>query len=237
MIKVMLWALMGAAALYADFTLTVSTGGTKQVFLYKDSTHAKIRMAEQEMIVSGDKAYTLHKDEGQNVYYDVDEMRAFMDASPFGAMAGEQAKAAFDAADVTVLKKGGRAEVAGIKGEKWRVRMLDENGEAKESDIVVTDDKRIVKAMKAWMQVLERVMPSREINLADKAEIEPGYVAIRADDFSLSGYSEKKIPAAEIALPASAVKRSMGAPVPMQGRQIDVEALRRMMEQMQEMRE
>ncbi len=208
-----------AVALYADHTMVLQMGAGedgRQTIEYKDDKHVKISMGpDGSMMIIGDKAYMVSTEDGKTTVMDMDEMRAML-----GGMGGgmkQRAQAAKHELDMKVIKKGKKRTVAGIKGQVWTVQ-FNEDGKAEQMDVVVTDDKRVVKAMGAYGKAISRMAMSAEESddeFLSMMMIEPGHVMIASEEdedgnkFELQSFSDKSIAASTFVLPANAEKQQM----------------------------
>ncbi len=217
--KSLLLILGMAVALYADYTMVLQMGASQeeqQKIQYKDDKHIKISMGpDGSMMIIGEKSYMVSTEDGQTTVMDMDEMRAML-----GGMGGgmkQRAQAAKDDLNMKVIKKGKKRTVAGIKGQVWTIQ-FKEDGETEQVDVVVTDDKRVVKAMSAYGKAISRMAMSEEESddeFLSMMQIAPGHVMIAsAEDeegnkFELQSFSEKSIAASTFVLPANAQKQQM----------------------------
>lgn len=205
-------------ALYADYTMVIGTADKdgQQTVQYKDDRHVRISMDENSgMMIIEDKAYIVETKDGETTVMDMDEMRAMMGGMTAGMK--ERAQAAKHELDIKVIKKGKRRTVAGIKGRVWTVQ-FKEDGKVRQSDIVVTDDRRIVKAMSAYVKTISRMAMNEEESddgFVNMMQIEPGYVMIASEEnedgekFELQKFSEKSIADSAFVLPVNTKKQDM----------------------------
>jgi hypothetical protein len=189
-------------ALYADYTVVLQTGDEQQVFQYKDDRHASITMGEEnKLMVIGDKAYMITNRGGEKIAMDVDQMRSMM--GTVGVNVQDEIKKAKDDLNIKIIKKGKTQKIAGVKGRVWTVEYT-ENGRKERSDVLVTKQRDIVKAMEAYSRILGRMAGDEDEDIMDFIQIKPGHVVIATldekDGFRLKKFHEKKIPASTFEL-------------------------------------
>lgn len=217
--KSLLLILGMAVSLYADYTMILQMGAgqdEQQTIQYKDDKHIKISMGpDGAMMIIGDKSYMVSTEDGKTTVMDMDEMRAML-----GGMGGgmkQRAQTAKNELDMKVIKKGKKRTISGIKGQVWTIQ-FNEDGKSEQVDVVVTDDKRVVKAMSAYGKAISRMAMSEEESddeFLSMMQIAPGHVMIAsAEDedgnkFELQSFSEKSIAASTFVLPANAQKQQM----------------------------
>ncbi len=206
-------SLAAVTTLYADYTMVLQSGEDhSQTLQYKDDKHATMSMGEgSKMMLIGEKAYILTTKDGETTVMDMDEMRAMMGGLSFNVQ--ESARQKKEEMDLKVIKKGKKRTIAGIKGQVWTIE-YKEDGEVQRSDVVVTKDKRVVKAMNAFAKVISRMaMNENDDEFLDWMQIKPGYVIIATmeeeDNFELKEFHEKKIPSSAFELPKNAKKQQM----------------------------
>lgn len=114
-----------------------------------------------------------------------------------GVNVQDEIKKAKDEADVRIIKKGKTQKIAGIKGQVWTIEYKEE-GRTERANVLVSKEKDIVKAMKAYGRILGRMAGSADDDIMDFIQIKPGYVVIATldekDGFRLKKFHEKKIP-------------------------------------------
>ena len=189
-------SMVAAASLYADYTVILQSGDGEQVFQYRDDRHASITLGKNSrLLVTGDKAYMISDRHGEKVAMDVDQMHAMTRA--MGVNVQDEIKKAKDEADVRIIKKGKTQKIAGIKGQVWTIEYKEE-GRTERANVLVSKEKDIVKAMKAYGRILGRMAGGADDDIMDFIQIKPGYVVIATldekDGFRLKKFQEKKIP-------------------------------------------
>ena len=195
-------SIAAATSLYADYTLILQSGDGEQVFKYRDDNHASITLGENsKLLVTGTKAYMISDRNGEKVAMDVDQMHSMIGA--MGVNVQDEIKKAKDDLDIKIIKKGETQKIAGVTGRVWTVEYKEE-GETQRSNVLVTKQKDIVKAMKAYSRILGRMAGDEEDDIMDFIQIKPGYVIIATldeeDGFRLKEFQERKIPASSFKL-------------------------------------
>ena len=122
----------------ADIAEVVDGEGNRMRFEYQDQ-QLRINPADQEgyMIVRDGRTYVVQDSDGQIMVLDLSQAM-----SMFGGMARAATPETVDVR-VESLEATGREEtVAGIPGEVWRLRYIDEDGQTRETDMVLSEDAR-----------------------------------------------------------------------------------------------
>ena len=170
MIRVVLVVMMNTL-LFADFTLVYEMGGgpegkREEVIQYRDDAHVKLSFRkagdkeksnpEGQYIVDGTR-YTVLREDGKLIYMNmskIDEATAkLVDELNVSREADHTAEA--QKPFFTVLKKGAAKTIAGIEGEAWEVES-EEDGEKYREEIVVTNNKELVDAMRITLDILKQ---------------------------------------------------------------------------------
>ena len=199
--KKILLLVLFALTLSADITLKFNADGSEALkFYYKDSSHIRLSMYDNndrsDIYVIGKKTYIVSYDDGHLEIVDLDQMKMMMGA--FGAMMGVQNTIA---PYINVVERGASTNVAGIKAEKWVVEMKDADDVIQRYNVLVTNDKKITKAMKQMADTLT-IIPNTEMFMSSLFEVEPGYYLISADNFKLTYVSTAKIDNSVFILPS-----------------------------------
>jgi len=194
--------------LQADYISTYQMDGETQTIMYHDATHAKMINSskdEDSAIYRIDKKiYIVSTENGKTKVVDMDQMRSMMGA--FAGAAQEQEKP--KKPDFKITKTGKKETVAGIKGEVWIIEG-NENGEHFKSKIVVSKDKRLLKATNAMIGLFSEMGDGSTDEIASIFEIQKGYATIKADGFILKSFKEKKLPKSDYELPKDAQMQEM----------------------------
>jgi len=169
--KILLLSLV-ATFIFADFTMVYEMDGgpdgkRKEVIQYRDSAHARMSFYQQgdhnnsrdltgQYMVDGTR-YTVLKEDGKLIYMNMDKIDAAtrklteeMNITSVSNKEKIDEKPFF-----TLIKKGAPKTISGIQGEIWEVES-EEDGRRYREEIVVTDNKEIVKALQISMEMLKR---------------------------------------------------------------------------------
>jgi len=92
-----------------------------------------------------------------------------------------------------------RVSVGGIKGHEWIVKG-EEDGKNYETKMVVTNDKNVVKTMRAMFTSMSD-MSAGMVSGENPFEIEKGYVVIKADGMKLESFKSKSLSSSVYILP------------------------------------
>ncbi|QIB67374.1 hypothetical protein [Kineobactrum salinum] len=137
-------ALLGLAlaspALHADVTEAVDQNGNTMTFEY-EGEQLRINHADQQgyMVMRDDRIYVVNDADGELMVIDVSQAM-----SMFGGLAKSVTP---DMTQVRVdsLEPTGRSEtVAGIDGEVYILKYQDEDGKARETEMVLSSDRRAI---------------------------------------------------------------------------------------------
>ncbi len=203
-------SLLAATLLQADYISTYDMDGETQTFLYHDSAHSKLinkSDGKSSSIYKIDKkTYILNKKNGKTEVMDMDEMKKL--ANAFGGGEPQHKKSQKAMPKFKIDKTGKRVTVGGIKGEVWIVSGKEDGKPFKEK-LVVTNDKRVVKAIRAQMNMFLQ-MSGGEVDTSNNMfEIQKGYVTIKADGMELKSFKEKSLPKSVYQLPKNAQIKKM----------------------------
>ncbi len=189
-----------ATSLFADTTLKFKSGSADALkFYYADDAHMRLTMYDDDgssdLYVIGKKSYIVSHDNGRYEIVDLDQMRAMMGA--LGAMVQEEMIMPL----IEVVKRGSSTTVAGVRGEKWTIRMRENEHERSETmKVVVTDNPQVLNAMRKLTSAFS-LMPSGEASMMSFFEIQKGYVMIKHVDLELVKYSDRSIDPSVFVLP------------------------------------
>jgi hypothetical protein len=212
-------------ALWADFTMVYrmddGTDGVRdEVIQYKNAAYAKLffrkpedankTIEEGEYIIDGVR-YSVLREEGKLTYMNLEKVEKAterlekeMNISCVPESGKPPIKPFF-----TFLEKVGTKRIRGIEGEVWKV-VSEEDGERYHEEIVITNDEKIVKAMKISMKILRDFGEGpygMEIDdaLLSMMLVKEGYVLLSAKGMTFIHYDEKPIDSAVFKLPEGAV--------------------------------
>jgi hypothetical protein len=199
--KSLIFALIAVVTLLqADYIVKYNMDGEIMEFMYKNSTTSKmVTNSEDGKVeiyhIKKNSYIVSHGEEGVNVV-DVNEMKAKAKQMGFdpSSFMQKQEKPKF-----TIKKTGKRVKVGGIKGEEWIVKGK-ENGKNYETKVVVTNDKNIVKTMRAMFSSMSD-MSGGMVSGDNPFEMKKGYVVIKADGMKLESFKSKTLSSKEYQLP------------------------------------
>ncbi|MEA3523465.1 MAG: hypothetical protein U9R50_10890 [Campylobacterota bacterium] len=194
--------------LHADYISIYQMDEETQKIMYHDSSHSKIinssKGDKSAMYFIDDKIYSVQYENGKAKVIDLDQMRSMM-----GSMgAQEQVNQKQDEFDFKIKKTGKKETVAGIKGEIWIIEGSDD-GETFKDQIVVTKDKRVVKAMHAMTRMFSKMSGGATDDSGNIFELEKGYATIKSDGMVLRSFKEKQLPKSDYELPKDAQMQEM----------------------------
>ena len=192
----------------ADYILKYKMDTEIQTYMYKSDTSSKLVTGSgderSEIYKIGKKVYIVSYDDGEKSVIDMDEMKKMSQA--FGGIDSSAYMQKNETPKYTIKKTGRKEKVGGINGEVWIVSGED-NGEKFKEEMVVTNDKRVAKAVHSMFATLSSMGgPDLENNFL---ELKKGYVVIKADSMALQSFSEKKLPNADYQLPKDAKEQKM----------------------------
>jgi hypothetical protein len=197
-----------AVVVEADYILEYQIEEDSQKFMYKNSTTAKLENLSQDdkstIYKIDKKSYIVTYDRGEAKIVDVEQIKAM--ANSFGFDASEHMHEEETPQSIKIKKTGKRLKVAGINGEVWSV-IAYENGLKQTSEVVVTNDKRVLTSVRA-MEKLFGSMSGAE-HEESGLEIQKGYVIIQAEGMRLTSFKEAKVSADEYKLPKNASQQDM----------------------------
>jgi hypothetical protein len=200
--------ILTSSTLQADYILKYKMDTETQTYMYHSDTQSKLVSGSgderSEIYKVGKKIYIVSYEDGEKNIVDMDEMKKMSQA--FGGMDSSAYTQKNEPLKYTIKKTGKKVKVGGIKGEIWIVSGED-NGEKFKEEVVVTNDKRVVKTIHAMFKALS-AMSTEEIE-DNLLEIQKGYVAIKADGMALESFSEKKVSSAVYQLPKDAKQQKM----------------------------
>ena len=188
-------SLFTAVLLQADYISIYDMDGETQTFMYHDSTHSKmINKGDGEASSIhriGKKVYIVSKKNGKTEVMDMDEMKKL--ANTFGgAEAKSQTKKDGNLEKFDIKKTGKKVVVAGVKGELWIVSGHDD-GEPFKQELIVTKDKRVLKTVRAQMDLFSQMSGGEVDTTQNMFEIEKGYVTIKADGMVSKSFKERDV--------------------------------------------
>jgi len=199
--KSLIIALMAIVTfLQADYIVKYNMDGDTMEFMYKNSTTSKMVTNSEDGKVEiyhiNKNSYLVsHGEEGVNVV-DINAMKA--KAKEMGFDPSKYAEKR-EKPNYSIKKTGKRVNVAGIKGEEWIVKG-EEHGESYETKVVVTNDKNVVKTMRAMFASISD-MSSGMASGENPFEMKKGYVVIKADGMRLESFKSKNLSSSVYKLP------------------------------------
>ncbi len=207
--KILLTASLSLVCLLqADYISTYQMDGDTQTIMYHDATHTKIvnssKRDNSAMYFIDDKIYSVTYENGKAKVIDFDQMRSMMES-----LGGQELqKEKVEKPDFKITKTGKKEKVAGISGEVWIIEGSNK-GEAYKDKIVVTKDKRVIKAVRSMMDMFSKMSAEETEDMGNIFEFEKGYATIKADGFVLKSFKEKKLPKSDYELPKDAQMQKM----------------------------
>jgi len=179
------------SALGADYVLEYEMQDGVQTYMYHSDTKAKMLTrsdGESSGVYKiGKKSYIVG---GDGTVMDVDEMKKMAAGFSFGEGVPQEEERG---GTPKVTRTGKSINLAGIRGEVWRLSGT-EDGLSYSSEVIVTKDKRVVKTIRAVSSAWGNSMDGG-------LEIQKGYVIIKAEGMKLKSFHEKSVDAKEYALP------------------------------------
>jgi len=178
--------------LQADHIVKYNMDGEIMEFMYKNSTTSKmITNSEDGKVeiyhIKKNSYLVSHGEEGVSVV-DVNEMKAKAKEMGFNpAMYMEKQ----EKPKYTIKKTGKRVNVGGINGEEWIVKGR-EDGRNYETKVVVTNDSKVVKTMRAMFSSMSD-MTGGMVSGDNPFEMKKGYVVIKADGMKLESFKSKSL--------------------------------------------
>jgi len=196
------------SSLQADYILKYKMDTEVQTYMYHSDSKSKLINGsgdeKQEIYKIGKKVYIVSYEDGEKNIIDMDEMKRMSQA--FGGMDPSMYQEEMKKPDYSIKKTGKRVKVGGIKGEVWIVTG-EEDGEKFREEMVVTKDKRVVKAVHAMFDTLTSMSGAEfEENFL---EVQKGYVTIKASEMALVSFSDKRVPSSTYELPKDGKQQKM----------------------------
>jgi len=224
MIRIVLASLM-ATLVYADFTMIYemdsgSDGALEEIIQYRDADHVKLsfrKTGEKEVMsrtgqyIVGSRRYTVLKEEGKLIYMDMNKIdkatQKLTDELNVSKEKGQNVVT--EKPFFKILKKGVAKTIAGIAGEVWRVES-EEDGRKYQEEIVVTNNKEIVEAMRTSLWALNQFGEGpygMEIDhdLETMMLVTDEYVLLSAEGMVFKSLDKSTIPDTVFQLPKDAV--------------------------------
>jgi hypothetical protein len=194
-----------SSILWGDFRLEYQMeGDMKQIVQYRDAQHVLITMKgnhkgeSSEQLILGDKKFMIIEENGKKRYMDMDAMMQQM--KQLSGMMGSENREADSSFKFKVIHKGDKKKVAGVDAQVWRLE-INENGKKENMDVVVTNNKRVVDAIKKYSQVMKQLTNMGDDALISLMNIKDGYAVIEFEGMHLLNYSNADIPDSLFALP------------------------------------
>lgn len=226
MMKIIFAAIL-SASLFADFTLIYemdgeSDGKREEVIQYRDAEHTKLsfRKAEErseptpegQYIIDGVR-YAVLRENGKLTYMNMSQIdkaaerltrELNVSSAPIPENGTVKKKPFF-----TLIKKSGTKIVAGIEGEIWEVES-EEDGTKYKEEIVVSNNKDLVKAMHKTIEILQEFGEGpygMEIDddLVSMMLVADDYVLLSAEGMKFKKLDYEKIDEKVFKLPKEAV--------------------------------
>jgi hypothetical protein len=191
--KILIISLMVMVTLLqADYIVKYNMDGEIMEFMYKNSTTSKMLTNSEDGKV---EIYHINKNS-----YIVSHTQEGVNIVDINAMKAEAKKMGFDSSmyadkqetpSYTIKKTGKKVKVAGINGEEWLVKG-EVDGESYSTKVVLTNDKKVVKIMRAMFISLSD-MSGGMLESNNLFEMKKGYVVIQADGMKLDSFKVKTL--------------------------------------------
>lgn len=160
-------ALATAPAL-ADIAEVMDAEGNRMRFEYQ-ADKLRINMDQQDayMVVRDGRTYVVNNADGELMVIDLSQTMAM-----FGSMAKAATPETVDVRVESLEATGRRETVAGIDGEIYRLRYLDEDGRSQETEMVLSKDSRALGFRDAVFLMARSIADSVDMDLegADKLQ-------------------------------------------------------------------
>jgi hypothetical protein len=197
--KLFLALLFLAGILHADYVITYKVGEDTMSFYYKNAKTSKMVMTSNDSKVEiyhiNNNSYLVNYDDDINIV-DLNEMKTKARQMGFDPSRYAQNQ---KIPKVKVKKTRKDVWVGGIKGHEW-VITVKEDGQKYKNRVVVSNDKRVVRVVRAMFKALSNM--NEGISGYDKYyELKKGYVTIKADGMKLKSFKRKNISSREYELP------------------------------------
>lgn len=152
----------------ADIADVVDGEGNRMRFEYQDE-RLRINPEGQEgyMIVREGRTYVVQDSDGEIMVLDLSQAM-----SMFGGMAKAATPETIDVKVESLEATGRKETVAGIQGEVWRLRYIDENGQHQETDMVLSGDDRALGFRDAVFLMAESMADSLGMDLEDTDKLQ-----------------------------------------------------------------
>lgn len=220
--KIVLTGLM-TTLLLADFTMTYEMdsgldGKLYEVIEYKDANHVKLSFykkedqnstnAEGQYLIDG-RHYTVLKENGQLTYMDMDKIDGATSKLEDELNVSREQNAPEEKPFFTILNRGAPQVVSGIRGEVWEVES-EEDGRRYKEEIVVTNNRDVVDAMKISFDILKQFGEGpygMEIDhdMESMMLVTDGYALLLAEGIRFVKLSSEELPDNLFVLPKDAV--------------------------------
>lgn len=156
-------ACLGLVALpsAADIADVVDSEGNRMRFEYQDKL-LRINPTGQDgyMIVRDNRTYVIQESDGEIMVLDLSQAM-----SMFGGMLKSATPETVDVKVESLEATGNHETVAGIQGAVYRLRYIDENGQSRETDMVLSDDPRALGFRDAVFLMAQSIADSVEMDL------------------------------------------------------------------------
>ena len=180
----------------------------------RDDNHIRMDTAQDSYtLLTGDKVYMVHKDEGRWQATDMAQLAGMM------GMFGKSASAAPDSYDVQYESTGRRETIAGYSGKVYRVTVRDGGGKKISSDEAVLSKSADILRINMGLAKLSEAMGSAampgmsgSLEAARKHAKTYGSVLRYGQDMALSSVTKTDLGASYFQLPATAEQQTVTAP-------------------------
>lgn len=188
----------------ADIADVVDGEGNRMRFEYQDE-RLRINPEGQEgyMIVRGGRTYVVQDSDGEIMVLDLSQAM-----SMFGGMAKAATPETIDVKVESLEATGRKETVAGIRGEVYQLRYIDENGQRQETDMVLSGDARALGFRDAVFLMAESMADSLGMDLEDTDKLQQQLasrdlgVLRYGQDMRITSLEDTRVDDARFVLPA-----------------------------------
>lgn len=205
---IFLTSLLLVTTVEADYIVKYKMDQDLQTYMYHSDRSSKLSMdgsdEKTEVYKIGKKVYIVSYDGNQKTIMDMDEMKKM--SQSFGSMDSSANSETTIAPKYHITKTGKKVKIAGVNGEVWIVSG-QEDGEKFTQEMVVTNNKEVVKVVHSMLETFADISDSSE----DQNMLEPqkGYVVIKADTMVLDSFTQEELASSVYQLPKDGQEQKM----------------------------
>ena len=174
-------------SLNADFTISYQLdNGISQEVKYKDSNNVLFRITQdgeevEKLIIYNSKKYLTYKENGIEQIFEISDK--------ISEPVDETLK--IKKPKYTIIKKDTNLTIANFKAERWYIKYNDSN---KTAELIVSNEPKIVNAIKLTSQALRKLLPKDRQQDASIFDIGNGYVILETGNLKFLNYKEDSLP-------------------------------------------